>query len=74
MRDGLRIARAIGQAPALAAWHAAEFLPGPDVTEESDLDAYIHASLGSYHHPTGTCRMGSDEDAVVDTQLRVRGL
>ena len=74
MRDGLRIARELGQTQALAPWRAAEFLPGPDLREESELNNYICASLGSYNHPVGTCRMGTDEDAVVDTQLRVRGI
>jgi choline dehydrogenase len=73
VRDGLRMARAIGQSDALAEWRAAEFLPGPQHADD-DLDSYIRHGLGSYSHPVGTCRMGTDPDAVVDPWLRVHGL
>jgi choline dehydrogenase-like flavoprotein len=73
VRDGLEMARAIGRSDALAEWRAAEFLPGPQHADD-DLDTYIRHGLGSYHHPVGTCRMGTDADAVVDPWLRVRGL
>ena len=39
-----------------------------------DVEEHIRATLGSYWHPAGTCRMGIDEDAVVDPELRVRGI
>jgi choline dehydrogenase len=74
MRDGLRFARALGQSQALASWRTMEFFPGPNIRDDSELDDYIRASLGSYNHPVGTCRMGTDEHAVVDTELRVRGI
>ena len=74
MRDGLRIARELGRSKSLGPWRAAEFFPGPDVREDAELDAYVRASLGSYHHPVGTCRMGTDPLAVVDAELRVRGI
>lgn len=73
VRDGMRMARAIGQSDALAAWRASEFLPGPQHADD-DLDSYIRHSLDSYHHPVGTCRMGTDADAVVDPWLRVHGV
>jgi choline dehydrogenase len=55
---------------------AAETWPGPDVTTRAGLHAYIRGTVGSYWHPAGTCRMGPDTDpaAVVDPQLRVRGI
>ena len=40
----------------------------------AELEAYARAFGRTSYHPTGTCRMGSDELAVVDPQLRVRGL
>jgi choline dehydrogenase len=73
VRDGLYISRAIGRSGALAEWRAAEFLPGPDYSDD-ELDSYIRRGLGSYSHPVGTCRMGTDEGAVVDPSLRVHGL
>jgi hypothetical protein len=47
---------------------------GPAVTSEADLADYIRANCGHRSHPVGTCKMGVDEMAVVDGQLRVRGL
>ena len=38
------------------------------------MRAYIRSNVGTVFHPTGTCRMGIDPDAVVDPELRVRGL
>jgi choline dehydrogenase-like flavoprotein len=72
--EGVRRAREIGQAEALTPWRAVELLPGPDQRDEASLERYVRASLGSYSHPVGTCRMGDDEDAVVDTALRVPGI
>lgn len=65
--------RAIGRAPALAAWGAREIYPGPDVSDDQ-LDAYVRQSAVTYHHQVGTCRMGVGPDAVVDPKLRVYGV
>ena len=48
-------------------------VPGKGETD-ADLLAYCRATGGTIYHPTSTCRMGADEGAVVDTQLRVRGV
>jgi choline dehydrogenase len=53
---------------------ATEVLPGPGVREGAGLRDYIRRTLTSYHHPSGTCRMGTDPGAVVDAELRVRGV
>jgi choline dehydrogenase len=53
---------------------ATEVLPGPGVREGAGLRDYIRRTLTSYHHPSGTCRMGTDAGAVVDAELRVRGV
>ena len=55
---------------------AAEAHPGPGITTSAGLRAWIRGTVGSYWHPAGTCRMGpdTDPDAVVDPQLRVRGI
>jgi choline dehydrogenase len=76
MAAGLRLAREIGQADAFADWRGAELRPGPEV-DDADADAvrdYLFKSLMVYFHYTGTCRIGDDEMAVVDTDLRVRGV
>jgi choline dehydrogenase-like flavoprotein len=50
-----------------------EVEPGITVNDPISLDAYIRQSAITVHHPLGTCRMGADNDAVVDAELKVRG-
>jgi choline dehydrogenase len=71
---GLRAAREIGRAPALQEWRGQEVLPGPDVIDDASLRAYLRRNLQTYSHPGGTCRIGTDADAVVDPDLRVHGI
>ena len=68
------LARAIGREPGLAEWTADELYPGAEVRTRAELREYVRRAVASYHHQVGTCRMGSDEDAVVDPELRVRGV
>jgi choline dehydrogenase len=51
-----------------------ELAPGPDVKSRKELKAWVRANTGSYYHFAGSCRMGVDHLAVVDPQLRVRGV
>ena len=46
--------------------------PGPQVTSDEDIDAYVRQYAGTVYHPVGTCRMGMDPDSVLDEELRVR--
>jgi choline dehydrogenase len=71
---GLGLARAIGRATALDLWRDAEIHPGSDTSTANTLRAYLLSALQTYHHPVGTCRIGTDNTAVVDTELRVRGI
>jgi choline dehydrogenase-like flavoprotein len=72
--EGLRTARAILNAPAFAALRGAEVAPGAEVQSDEGLLGYIRKFASTVFHPSGTCRMGSDEDAVVTPELKVRGL
>jgi choline dehydrogenase len=74
MLTALRIAREIGSAPAFDGWRAEEALPGPDVQDETGLRDYLSRDTDPYWHTVGTCRIGTDPAAVVDPQLRVRGV
>ena len=74
MLAGLRLARRLSQARAFARYGAHEVLPGPSAHSDEQLLAYLRRAAGTAHHPVGTCRMGVDEAAVVDPQLRVRGI
>lgn len=72
---GIRLARKIMAAPALAEHLKQESLPGPAVSDsDEDLEAYVRARAGTALHPAGTCAMGVGPEAVVDPQLRVRGI
>jgi choline dehydrogenase len=71
---GLRVAREIGAAPALVPWCGGEALPGHEVRDPKDLRSYVHANIRSYSHYAGTCAIGIDERAVVDTGLHVHGI
>ena len=51
-----------------------EFRPGPQVQTDEDWKEYIRANAQTVYHPVGTCKMGVGEDAVVDSNLSVRGL
>jgi len=71
---GIRVARAIMAAPALAAVMVRETSPGPDAETDAAIEAHIRATGSTVHHLVGTCRMGEDDGAVVDSRLRVRGI
>ncbi|MEZ4699193.1 MAG: choline dehydrogenase [Rhodothermales bacterium] len=51
-----------------------EYLPGPSTQSDEEIKAYIRKWSKTDYHPVGSCKMGSDDMAVVDTQLRVRGV
>ncbi|MET7694424.1 GMC family oxidoreductase N-terminal domain-containing protein [Streptomyces sp. NPDC005483] len=72
--SGIETARAIARSTALAPWGAEEVAPGPDVTGAEALAAYVRTGVTSYCHPVGTCALGEEEESVVDSELRVRGL
>lgn len=74
LRDGIRLTREILAQPAFDDFRGSEYAPGSDVDSDEDLNDYIRNHAGSLYHPVGTCKMGSDELAVVDSQLRVIGL
>jgi choline dehydrogenase-like flavoprotein len=71
---GMKLAREIAAAEPLAEATAREIFPGPDVTSDEDLAADLRRRVELLYHPVGTCKMGSGEDAVVDAELRVRGV
>jgi 4-pyridoxate dehydrogenase len=76
LRQGIKIFRELARRPHLQPFVAKEIGPGAEVTSDGDLERYTRASAVTAHHPAGTCKMGSQEDeaAVVDGDLRVRGM
>ena len=51
-----------------------ELRPGPEATDDAAIEASIRATANTVFHPCGTARMGSDDRAVVDPELRLRGI
>lgn len=66
--------RRILQAPSLKPYIASELLPGDHVQSDEDIAAFIRKWSKNDYHPVGSCTMGVHDEAVVDPQLRVRGL
>ena len=71
---GMRLVRELCDAPAFAAYRATEVRPGRSARSDAELIAYLRQAAATVHHPVGSCRMGVDALAVVDPQLRVRGV
>jgi choline dehydrogenase len=71
---GVKLGRRILDAPAFDNVRGKELAPGAAVQGDDGLKDFIRRSSATSFHPVGTCRMGSDADAVVDPMLRVRGL
>jgi len=71
---GFEVARSILRAPAFAATRATEIVPGTAVETVEEIERYVHETGFTVFHPVGTCRMGDDLNAVVDPELRVRGI
>ncbi len=74
MRDSVRIVRDIVKQSALDLYRGAEFKPGAHIRTDSEIDAWIRQSAETIYHPVGTVRMGADDKAPVDGELRVRGV
>jgi choline dehydrogenase len=72
--EGVRLTRALGNARAYDSLRSDEIEPGPAVTSEAALAEFARRASDTIYHPAGTCRMGSDDRAVVDARLRVRGV
>ena len=74
--DAIEQTRELAHRPELRDWVKKEIYPGPSIDAREGLRGVVHAAASSFYHPIGTCRLGHerDADAVLDSQLRVRGL
>jgi choline dehydrogenase len=70
----MRMIREIFASDAMKPFVVAEVAPGPQVTADQALEGYLHAAARRGEHAAGTCKMGTDDMAVVDPELRVRGV
>ncbi|NRB20385.1 MAG: choline dehydrogenase [Rhodobacteraceae bacterium] len=75
MRACIRLSREIFAQPAFDAYRGSELAPGDDCKSDESLDQFIKDKVESAYHPCGTCRMGTDDAAVVDPRtMQVKGV
>ncbi len=74
LRDGIRTSRRIYATEPLRDVVGAEIFPGAALQSDAELDRYVRETANTMYHPVGTCRMGTDERAVVDGSLKVNGI
>ncbi len=74
LREGFKLAREIAYQKSLEQFRGAETAPGPAIKGDADIEAYIRRTAITAHHPAATCPMGLGPDAVLDAQMRVRGV
>ena len=74
MVDGLKMLRKVVNTAPFSRYVAAEMTPGPSVQSDDEWLDFCRETGETVYHPTSTCRMGTDEDSVVDPRLRVRGI
>ncbi|MDF5711319.1 MAG: GMC family oxidoreductase N-terminal domain-containing protein [Nostoc sp. S4] len=72
--EGVRLIRQLFQTSGFDEFRGREVAPGAEVTGDAALEAYVREVCGTVYHPIGTCKMGTDPMAVVDPELRVRGV
>lgn len=73
-RACVRLTREIINQPAFDQYRGEEIQPGINVQTDEQIDAFVRSAVESAYHPSCTCKMGEDEMAVVDSELRVRGI
>ncbi|MHC3750831.1 choline dehydrogenase [Stutzerimonas stutzeri] len=73
-RDAIRITREIIAQPALDPYRGRELNPGVEAQSDAELDAFVREHAETAYHPSCSCRMGTDDMAVVDGQGRVHGV
>ena len=74
MVKGFRIMREVLAQPSLARYGGRELNRSATARTDAEIEGFIRSQADSIYHPVGTCRMGSDEAAVVDATLRVHGI
>jgi choline dehydrogenase len=73
-RDGIRLTREIMNQPALDPYRGRELSPGIEAQSDAELDAFVREHAETAYHPSCSCKMGTDDMAVVDGQGRVHGV
>jgi choline dehydrogenase len=71
---GIKLMRQLFQTSAFDEFRGREVAPGADVLSDAAIETYVRENCGTVFHPIGTCKMGTDSMAVVDSELRVYGV
>lgn len=74
LRNGFRLAREVARQKPLDPYRGDELSPGAKVQSDADIDTWLRNTVITAHHPCGTCPMGTSAHAVLDPELRVRGI
>lgn len=74
MISAVKIARNILNQSPLGKQNTTEIFPGSNITKDSEILKFLKEKANTIYHPVGTCKMGSDDMAVVDAQLKVHGI
>ncbi|MDA8483719.1 GMC family oxidoreductase N-terminal domain-containing protein [Pseudomonas resinovorans] len=72
--EGVRLVRRLASTAAFRGHLKGELIPGENISSDAQIEQWVRHHLGTVFHPVGTCKMGHDELAVVDDQLRVQGI
>jgi choline dehydrogenase len=74
MIEGVRLSRRIAHTRAFDPYRGQELHPGANATSDADIAEFLRNEVETLYHPVGTCKMGNDPLAVVDSHLRVHGI
>jgi choline dehydrogenase len=74
MVEGVKLARKMGESEVFKPFNGGESLPGADVQTDEQIAEFISQYAETLYHPVGTCKMGVDEMAVVNPELKVHGI
>ena len=74
LRQGFKLARELAYHQALDSYRGKELSPGEKVHTDTEIDAWLRNTMITAHHPAGTCQMGTTPAAVLDPEMRVRGV
>ena len=74
MREGVRLAREVFAQAAFDPYRGPEMMPGAHIQTDAQIDAFVRKTAETIYHPVGSAKMGKDQDAVVDPELKVYGV
>ncbi|MBD8524964.1 GMC family oxidoreductase [Pseudomarimonas arenosa] len=74
MVEAVKVSREVLSQPALSKYRAGSLFPGDEARSDQQIIEFVRRKAETIYHPIGTCKMGDDASAVVDSELRVRGV